>query len=251
MSTAKIFALIIGTEILNRRRVDKHFDFVSREIGSYGQKLAGSFIIEDDPALIVQTLKYLASQPNSVILSFGGIGSTPDDHTRKCAAVALRDGELYQHTEAREIIEGHLGEKAYPYAINMANLPKKSDLIYNKFNNMPAFSLDDRYFFMPGFPEMSHPMVEEILDKLFDGKQEHYRYTLTAECKESFLIDVMQQMPSSVEFSSLPKLHDDVWRVSISVASHDDDEARRAFQLYIDKLQAHDTPYSLVDEYKL
>lgn len=251
MSTPKIFALIIGTEILNRRRVDKHFDFVSKAVASYGQKLAGSWIIEDDPALIVQTLKFLASQPNSVILSFGGIGSTPDDYTRKCAAIALRDGELYQHKEAKEIIEGHLGKKAYPHAITMANLPKNSNLLYNSFNNMPAFSLDNRYYFMPGFPEMSHPMVEEILDELFDSKQEYHRYTLTADCKESFLIDVMHQMPSSVEFSSLPKLYEGIWRVSISVASYDDDEAKRAFQLYRDKLQTHDIPYSLVDEYKL
>lgn len=248
MSTPKIFALIIGTEILNGRRVDKHFDFVSKSVASYGRKLAGSFIIEDDPALIVQTIKFLASQPNSVILSFGGIGSTPDDHTRRCAAIALRDGLLYDHTEAQEIIVGHLADRAYPHAINMANLPKNSDLIYNKFNNMPAFSLDSRYYFMPGFPEMSHPMVEDILAKLFVSKQKYYRYTLTAECKESLLIDEMQQMPKNIEFSSLPKLYDDTWKVTISVASHDDNEAQDAFQIYRDKLDSSDIPYSLQDE---
>ena len=248
MSSAKIFALIIGTEILNRRRVDKHFDFVSQAVGSYGEKLAGSFVIEDDPALIVQTLKFLASQPNSIILSFGGIGSTPDDYTRKCAAIALRDGVLYEHREAKEIIIGHLGERAYPHGIKMANLPKNSNLLYNSFNNMPAFSLDSRYYFMPGFPEMSHPMVEDILAELFVNKQKYYRYTLTAECKESLLIEEMQQMPKSVEFSSLPKLYDDVWKVTISVASHDDNEAQDAFQIYRDKLDTSGIPYSLVDE---
>ncbi len=29
ISEPRFFALIIGTEILNRRRVDKHFDFVT------------------------------------------------------------------------------------------------------------------------------------------------------------------------------------------------------------------------------
>jgi len=72
--TPHFFTLIIGTEILNRRRRDKHFDFVTQALLEKGHKLSGSFIIEDDPALIVQTLKFIASQPNPILFSFGGIG---------------------------------------------------------------------------------------------------------------------------------------------------------------------------------
>ncbi|MEA3492710.1 MAG: molybdopterin-binding protein [Campylobacterota bacterium] len=248
MSKPKIFALIIGTEILNRRRIDKHFDFVSSTVASYGQKLSGSLIIEDDPALIVQTLRFLSSQPNAIIFSFGGIGSTPDDYTRKCAAIALRDGQLHTHPQAKTIIEERLGKDAYPHPIMMAELPKGAELLYNPINNMPAFSLDERYFFMPGFPEMSHPMVTEILERLFETKESYHRYTMTALCRENELIDVMRQMPQSVEFSSLPKLYSDGWRVSISVASHDDKEAKRAFQMYIDRVEDQAIPYSLIDE---
>jgi len=248
MSDPKLFALIIGTEILNRRRVDKHFDFMTKILGPYGLKLSGSLIIEDDPALIVQTLKFLASQPNALIFSFGGIGSTPDDYTRKCATIALRDGELYTHPEAKAIIEERLGENAYPHPIHMADLPRGAQLIDNPVNKMPAFSLDERYFFMPGFPEMSHPMVEEILQRLFPRSRPYHRYTLTALCKENELIDVMKQMPEEVEFSSLPKLYSDGWRVSISVASHDDALAQRAIQMYIDELERKQIPYSMSDE---
>ena len=248
MSDPKLFALIIGTEILNRRRIDKHFDFMTKIVGSYGLKLSGSLTIEDDPALIVQTLKFLASQPNSLIFSFGGIGSTPDDYTRKCAAIALRDGHLYTHPEAKAIIEERLGDNAYPHPIHMADLPRGAQLIDNPVNKMPAFSLDDRYFFMPGFPEMSHPMVERILKKLFPEKHPYHRYTLTALCKENELIDVMKQMPDGVEFSSLPKLYTDGWRVSISVASHDDTLAQKAIEMYIDELERKKISYSMTDE---
>jgi len=248
MSDPKIFALIIGTEILNRRRVDKHFDFMTTILSEYGLKLSGSLTIEDDPALIIQTIKFLASQPNSLIFSFGGIGSTPDDYTRKCASVALRDGKLYTHAEAKSIIEERLGKDAYPHPIHMAELPRGAKLIDNPVNKMPAFSLDERYFFMPGFPEMSHPMVREILKKLFPQKQAYHRYTLTALCKENELIDVMKQMPKGVEFSSLPKLYSDGWRVSISVASHNDDEAKKAIQMVIDELERKEIPYSMADE---
>jgi len=242
------FTLIIGTEILNRRRTDKHFDFVTQALAEKGHKLSGSFIIEDDPALIVQTIKFIASQPNPILFSFGGIGSTPDDYTRQCASIALRDGNLPVHEEAKKIIEEKLGDDAYPHPIRMAELPKGSKLLPNSVNKMPAFSLDERYFFMPGFPEMSHPMVKVILQKLLPKKQIFYRHTLTALCKENVFIEVMEQMPKKVEFSSLPKLYSDGWRVSISVASLDESLALEAFQMYIKVIEKEKIVYSLHDE---
>jgi len=250
-NTPNFFILIIGTEILNRRRTDAHFDFVTKALANKGHKLTGSFIIEDDPTLIVQTIKFLASRPNAILFSFGGIGSTPDDHTRKCAAMALHDGELVVHEEAKRIIEEKLGKAAYPHSIKMAELPKGANLLDNPVNKMPAFSLDERYFFMPGFPEMSHPMVEVILHRLIPTKKETYRHTLTAQCKENIFIELMEQMPEGVEFSSLPKLHDNgthkQWEVSISVASDDASLARISFAQYTHLLDKENIPY-VVDE---
>lgn len=249
MSEPKFFALIIGTEILNRRRSDKHFDFVTKALAQKGHKLSGSFIIEDDPALIVQTLKFIASQSNPVLFSFGGIGSTPDDYTRKCAAIALKDGQLPVHQEAKQIIEKKLGDDAYPYPIRMAELPKGATLLENPVNKMPAFALDERYYFMPEFPEMSHPMVEKILAKLIPNKRTYYRHTLTALCKENEFIEVMENMPKEVEFSSLPKLYSDGWRVSISVASTNEKLAFESIHMYIDVLKKKNIVYSLHDEH--
>ncbi len=248
MPEPQFFCLIIGTEILNRRRSDKHFDFVSKALMEKGHTLSGSFIIEDDPALIIQTIKFIASQSNPVLFSFGGIGSTPDDHTRKCAAMALRDGRLYTHKEAKHIIEKKLGDNAYPHPIVMAELPKNANLLHNPVNKMPAFSLDERYFFMPGFPEMSHPMVEEILLRLIPNKKEYYRHTFTALCKENEFIEVMKKMPKEVEFSSLPKLYTDGWKVTISVASTDKKLANESFDMYLQVLKEKNIVYSLVDE---
>lgn len=248
MSSPHFFALIIGTEILNRRRTDAHFDFVSKALANKGHTLTGSFIIEDDPALIIQTIKFIASQPNPILFSFGGIGSTPDDHTRRCAAIALRNGEFVVHEEAKQIIEKKLGDAAYPHPIKMSELPRGAELLDNPVNQMPAFSLDERYFFMPGFPQMSHPMVEEILHRLIPKKKENYRYTLTAHCKENEFIEIMEQMPKEVEFSSLPKLYSDGWRVSISVASENKKLAKESFAKYIELLKKKNIVYARQDE---
>lgn len=247
MSEPKFFVLIIGTEILNRRREDAHFDFVSKALAQKGHKLTGSFTIEDDPALIVQTIQFIASQENAVLFSFGGIGSTPDDHTRRCAAIALRDGELITHEEAKQIIVDTLGERAFPYSVRMAELPEGATLLENPVNKMPAFALDERYYFMPGFPEMSHPMVTNILEKIIPHTKETFRHTLTALCKENVFIELMEQMPDGVEFSSLPKLYSDGWRVTISIASDDETLAKASFEKYIHILEEKDIIYALND----
>jgi molybdopterin-biosynthesis enzyme MoeA-like protein len=246
----QFFALIIGTEILNRRRQDAHFAFLSNALLAKGYHLKGSFVIEDDPALIVDTIKLIASNPHAILFSFGGIGSTPDDHTRACAAQALRDGKLYTHHEAKEIIEAKLKERAYPHAIGMAELPKGAKLLYNRFNNMPAFFLDERYFFMPGFPQMSHPMIEDILLTIPPAPKT-YRYTLTAECKESFLIDIMEQMPKEVALSSLPKITNNTSFVILCVSSQNQALAQQSFAQYIDKLEQHRIPYQRKDSYQI
>lgn len=247
MSEPKFFVLIIGTEILNRRRKDAHFDFVTKALSQKGHKLTGSFTIEDDPELIIQTIRFIALQENAVLFSFGGIGSTPDDHTRLCASVALRDGKLVTHEMAKQIIVETLGERAYPYSVRMAELPKGATLLENPVNNMPAFALDERYYFMPGFPEMSHPMVTKILEKIIPHKKETFRYTLTALCKENIFIELMESMPHGVEFSSLPKLYSDGWRVTISIASDDEALARESFDKYIRLLEDKNIVYGLND----
>ena len=240
----RFFALIIGTEILNGRREDKHFKFIRDILSQRGFHLSGSFIIEDDPKLIIDTIKLVASIENSVLFSFGGIGSTPDDHTRLCASEALRDGKLYRHKEAEEIITAKLGDRAYPHPIKMANLPKDAKLLYNPVNNMPAFYLDDRFFFMPGFPQMSHPMVEWALDNIFGGStKKAYRKSLLANCKESELIDIMEQIPKDIELSSLPKLGDGDFKVSISLASYDKEAVDRYFDMFIDALNQKNIDY--------
>jgi molybdopterin-biosynthesis enzyme MoeA-like protein len=251
LHTPKFFALIIGTEILNRRRGDKHFDFVSDALLKRGHKLTGSFIIEDDPALIIQTLRFIASQPGAVLFSFGGIGSTPDDHTRKCAAVALRDGNLPLHDEAHRIISERIRAMDIPngrYPLQMAELPRGAKLLDNPVNGMPAFELDDRFFFMPGFPEMSHPMVTDVLNRYFDDAAPVHRMTLTALCRESELIEVMEHLPADIDFSSLPKQYSDGYRTVISVASHDKNLTQKAFVQFERYLDEHAIPYSHTDE---
>ena len=250
MRFPKFYALIIGTEILNGRREDRHFNFLKDTLKKRDLIFSGSFIIDDTPEIIDSTVSYIANLPNSVLFSFGGIGSTSDDHTRLSVAKALSDGKLYLNKEFTKLIEDRFkGLKVPKYAYNMAMIPKDSKLLPNLINNMAGFSLDDRFFFMPGFPQMSHPMVGYALNKYFNNiGQKEYRYTLIALCKESDFIDLMKTSSKDVEVSSLPKLYSNGARVTISVVSYDKKRAKKEFEKYTYFLDKKGISYNLGEE---
>jgi molybdopterin-biosynthesis enzyme MoeA-like protein len=215
MKKVNFFAVIIGTEILNDRRKDKHFDFIKNELISRGWELKGVFIIKDEPDLMRETFQMLKNYPDSVIFSFGGIGSTPDDYTRQIASEIFTNKVMSVNSEFKAKIEQKFSHKYDPksmsHRIKMAHLPENAELLYNNpVNGMYAFYLEKRFFFLPGFPEMAHPMVIEALDKFYKkNRQEIFSSTLTAKVAESFLIDWMKNLPSEIEFSSLPKTNID------------------------------------------
>ena len=226
------YQVIVGTEILNGRREDRHFPFLRDELLRRGFKLKGSFIVEDDPKLMKKTFELIRSDSDAVLFSFGGIGATPDDHTRQIAADVFGDGRLYEHQKAKELIIERFGDEAYPHRINMAMLPKGAKLLQNPVNKVPGFYLQDRFFFVPGFPQMAHAMVKEALDRYYPKADREYRYTICVQASENDLMDIMKALPKDIEFSSLPAIRDGKYTDVISIASKDADKARKWMEFF-------------------
>jgi molybdopterin-biosynthesis enzyme MoeA-like protein len=213
------YACIIGTELLNGRRKDSHFEFLSNELLRRRHELKASFVIKDEPSFIADVFELIKKDKNSVMFCFGGIGATPDDYTREVAARVFTEGEMEHNQAVVDIIVARMGEKAYPDRINMAYLPKGAGLLSNPVNQIPGFYLSERFFFMPGFPQMAHPMVIEALDRFYPNGVQKFKKTFTVFCSEGELIDIMQTLPSLVEFSSLPIIDGDKRAVELYLAS--------------------------------
>ena len=99
----------------------------------------------------------------------GGIGATPDDHTRQAAAEALAL-PLQLHPEGIANIEAvshrrgdALDSAAHRQRLRMAEFPAGADLIPNSYNGIAGFAIREHYF-LPGFPVMAHPMAEWVLN---------------------------------------------------------------------------------------
>lgn len=230
------YTIIIGTEILNARREDKHFKFVRDELQKYGHALFASFIIKDDEELIKNCFEFIKADKDAVLFSFGGIGSTPDDLTRQISADVFTAKPLLVHKQFEQDIINKFGDEAYPNRIHMAKLPENSDLLFNPVNNMSGFSLQNRYFFVPGFPEMAHPMISQVIKKFFSIAKEKFRYTLLADTSEEKLISVMKKIPKHIELSSLPMFKDKKPMVEISLNGEDKKEVQDYFDLFVEQL---------------
>ena len=83
----KFGLIIIGDEILNGRHTDAHFAFVKKALLERGLRLAWVEYIADVADEITARLQRSFSEGIPVFVT-GGIGATPDDHTRQAAAKA-------------------------------------------------------------------------------------------------------------------------------------------------------------------
>ena len=228
------YAVIIGTEILNNRRQDKHFDFIRDELAKYNHELFASFIIKDDVELIKQTYELIKKDEKSILFSFGGIGSTPDDLTREISAKVFTSKPLQTNQKFKQDIIDRFKDEAYPHRIHMADLPIDAKLIHNPVNNMSAFYLEERFFFVPGFPSMAHPMLKSIIKEKFNNSDtKKYRLTLIAKTSENTLITLMKSLPKEIELSSLPMLENNIPSVELSLSGFD----KKSLSIYFDKFQ--------------
>src|SRR6476661_2545408 len=102
--------VIVGDEILSGKRADKHLPKLIELLSARGLQLSWADYVGDSPERITQTLKR-AFDSQAIVFSCGGIGATPDDHTRQCAAKAL-GRELQLHPQAEALIRVRMQDTA-------------------------------------------------------------------------------------------------------------------------------------------
>ncbi len=217
--------IVIGDEILSGRREDKHMRRAIELLSARGLALDWAEYVGDDRARITATLRRTLAGPD-VVFCTGGIGATPDDHTRQCAAAAL-GVPLVLHPEAREQIALRIAETAdgdpvradlnqpdNQHRFKMGEFPQGARIIPNSYNRIPGFSVASHHF-MPGFPVMAWPMMEWVLDHdyahLFHQAVQAERAFYVFEAPESTLTPLMERVEAAfdgIRVFSLPSVGD-------------------------------------------
>lgn len=221
-SGSDIGLIIIGDEILSGKRQDKHLKQANELLRPRGLTLSWVCVLGDEPVRLTNRLRQ-SFESGDITFCFGGIGATPDDRTRQCAAKAL-NLPLARHPQAVEEIEAQFGEDAYPQRVRMAEYPRGAEIIPNFYNRVPGFSIRHHHF-MPGFPMMAKPMMEWVLD---------HRYPeLSAEPSVEVAIRLVNGQESEwVEFMEAFEQQFPVLRL-FSLPSIDDQD-RRSIELGVE-----------------
>lgn len=178
------------------------------------------YLGDDGPSITAQLRTVFAS--DDLVFSFGGIGATPDDHTREAAANALGQ-DLVLHPRAAELITRRAQQTAIergqgfdPHGedhrrrLEMGRFPAEARLIANPYNGIPGFACRNVYF-LPGFPVMAWPMLEAVLDGEYahlHGRADCERAVIVLDSMESTLTPLMQELERryAVKVFSLPSV---------------------------------------------
>jgi molybdopterin-biosynthesis enzyme MoeA-like protein len=239
--------IIIGDEIMSGKRQDKHLPKVIELMSARGLSLSWAEYIGDAPERITAALKR-AFESVDVVFSCGGIGATPDDHTRQCAGRAL-GLPLVLHPQAKALIQERIQdtakEQGLPYEpdrpdnvhrLNMGVFPQGADIIRNPYNKIPGFSCQGQaggvVHFVPGFPVMAWPMIEAILDTQYSA---HFRQNAYVEksviilgAMEATLTPLMESIEVAhpgVKVFSLPSVDHPQWGRHIELGVKGEPEA--------------------------
>ncbi|HWT20212.1 MAG TPA: molybdopterin-binding protein [Variovorax sp.] len=215
--------IVVGDEILSGKRADKHMPKVIELLAARGLQLGWAEYVGDEPTRITAALGR-AFASGDIVFSTGGIGATPDDHTRQCAARALRV-PLELHPEAELLIRERMQDTAREQGIayepdrpdnihrlNMGVFPKGAEIIRNPYNKIPGFSVEHVHF-VPGFPVMAWPMIESVLDSryahLFTSGQSAEKSVIVFGAMEATLTPLMLAIETAhagIKVFSLPSV---------------------------------------------
>ncbi|QDX80715.1 competence/damage-inducible protein A [Denitratisoma sp. DHT3] len=205
-------ALIIGDEIIRGKRQDKHFAKLRELLATRGLVLDWVTYLGDDRARLTAALAR-SFAGGDVVFSFGGIGVTPDDHTRQAAAQAA-GVPLVLHPDAEAEIRARFGAEVTANRLQLGEFPAGSRIIPNPFNRIPGFSVGDHHF-MPGFPQMAWPMAEWVLDTRyrdrFHQREEAESAIQIWDGNEGMLLELMRRIERDypgIAVFSLPFLGD-------------------------------------------
>ena len=238
--------LIIGDEILSGKRQDKHLPKFIELLAARGLSLSWARYAGDDRQRITADLRH-AFACGDLVFSCGGIGATPDDHTRQCAAAAL-GVDLALHPQARDLILERMrdvaAEQGLPYEpertdnqhrLNMGMFPVGARIIPNPYNKIAGFSVQHVHF-VPGFPVMAWPMMEWVLDQQYS-----HLHRATRDVEWSVIVmgameasltplmeDIERQFPG-VKVFSLPSVDHPQWGRHIELGVKGAGDGQAAF----------------------
>lgn len=173
--------IVIGDEILGGYVTDANSPYLAGRLQHHGVPLTRIHVVPDDAADIDEALRAeLARSRPRVIVTSGGIGSTPDDITFEAVAASLGRGLVEDPDIAARLHEiaawtreqgMDAGEEFTWHLLRMARVPEGSRLLRHGDSWVPAVAVDvddgATVVILPGVPSEFRRLVSGVLEPTF------------------------------------------------------------------------------------
>jgi nicotinamide-nucleotide amidase len=152
----KVEVITVGGEILSGLTFDSNFAYLSRELTGVGAEVCWHATVRDSVSDLVEACRTSIERADLLIVT-GGLGSTPDDITRKALARVLGvelvlSDKVLAHLKERIAALG----REFPSAMeSQALIPRGASIFFNPVGTAPAFAATTgnvRVWVLPGVP---------------------------------------------------------------------------------------------------
>jgi len=224
-------ALIIGTEILTGKILDRNLGVLAKTLRQLGVRLERAVTVLDGLDVIASELRVLASRHDWVFTS-GGVGPTHDDLTMDAVARAF-DREVVVSEQLEGLIRRAYGERLREGHLLMARIPRGARLVSTVEVPWPTVVVENVWV-LPGVPEIFALKMKQVVEVL--GPSAPFvsvaAFTKLDEGNLKPLLDQVVERFPDVEIGSYPRWTDPVVRTKLTFDGRDATrctEARDAF----------------------
>ncbi len=175
----KVEVITVGDEILSGLILDSNFAYLSRELTEAGAEVCWHATVRDTVTDLVEACRTALERADFIVVT-GGLGSTPDDITRKAMARVLGKELVLSDRVLRELKEKmrSLGRDLLPAMESQALIPRGASVVSNPVGTAPAFAVTSgnvRVWVLPGVPVeleaiSSAYLVPEVQESLGESK---------------------------------------------------------------------------------
>jgi molybdenum cofactor synthesis domain-containing protein len=224
-------ALIIGTEILTGKIVDRNLGVLAKTLRQLGVRLERAVTVLDDIDVIASELRGLAAR-HSWVFTSGGVGPTHDDLTMDAVARAF-DREVEVSAELERLIRRAYGERLREGHLLMARVPAGARLVSTADVPWPTVVVENVWV-LPGVPEIFALKMKQVVEVL--GVSSPFvsvaAFTTLDEGHLKPMLDRIVERFPDVEIGSYPRWNDPIVRTKLTFDGRDAArcaEARDAF----------------------
>jgi molybdenum cofactor synthesis domain-containing protein len=226
--------IVIGSEILSGRTVDRNSIFLLRELHALGVDTRRVTVVPDEVGDI-RDAGGTFSAGFDLVFTSGGVGPTHDDVTMVAIARAF-DRDLERRIELVRALERYYGDAFPKGALAMADVPEGAVLVSVENGLFPVVTVENVYI-LPGVPE--------ILASKFRGIRESFRTEPYHDSEvflgvdEGVVADTLREVVAlfpDVALGSYPAFDDPAYSVRLTLESKDARRVDAARECLLEKL---------------